>query len=65
MTPELWLTLMSVALVLPVMIVLLYVTFSGRLGRTEDARHLPMLGPEHDFWDGEDEDAHQERGREP
>ncbi len=65
MNPDLWLALMSIALVAPAMLVLLYVTFTGRLGSTEDARYLPILDPEHDFWDPEEDPETKEGGEEP
>jgi hypothetical protein len=57
MSDDLWLALMSLALVLPVMIAVLFVALTGRLGRSEDARYLPIMDPERDFWDIEDDAA--------
>ena len=62
MSDDLWLAFMSMALVAPVMLALLCITFSGRLGHTEDARYLPIMDPEHDFWDTEEDPEAQEGG---
>jgi len=61
MNPDLWLALMSIALVAPAMLTLLFASLTGRLGRNEDARYLPIMGPEHDFW-ATDEDERPEEG---
>ncbi len=65
MNPDFWLALMSIALVAPAMLALLYVSLTGRLGRSEDARYLPIMDPEHDFWDTEEEPEAKEGGGEP
>ena len=64
MSDDLWLAFMSVGLVAPAMLALLYITFSGRLGHTEDARYLPIMDPEHDFWDTQEDPEARERGSE-
>ena len=53
MTQEVVLVLMSVSMVLPVMIALLYLVFTGRLNSTEEARSMPMLDHEDDVWQHE------------
>ena len=55
MNPDLWLVLMSLALVLPVMIVVVVVALTGKMRRSEEARYLPTLAPERDFWEEQDD----------
>lgn len=62
MTPDLWLVLMSLSLVLPVMLVVMVLALTGRLGRAEEAKYLPTLSPERDFWDEQDGESPGEGG---
>ena len=53
MNVDVVLALMSVTLVLPAMVGLLYLVFSGRFSSTEESRTLPLLDYEEDFWQHE------------
>ena len=62
MNEDVALALMSVTMVLPAMVVLLYLVFSGKLGSTENARWLPLREREDDVWQQEPPDATHEKG---
>jgi hypothetical protein len=57
------LALMSITMVAPAMIALLYLVFSGRFGGTEDARSLPLRDFEEDVWQHEVREKTAERAR--
>ena len=44
------LALMSITLVAPAMVALVYLVVTGRFSATEDARSLPLREREDDFW---------------
>ena len=57
------LALMSITLVMPAMVALLYLVLSGRFSGTEESRSLPLLDYEEDFWQHEHPRQAREKAR--
>jgi len=63
MNVDVVLALMSITLVAPAMVALVYLVVTGRFSATEDARSLPLRELENDFWQREDPRVVREKAR--